>query len=67
MRDIKINVFRDGGEWFYALWIDGEYDGSGSLEIDASSSDEKALEAAQCMRLNVRREGTRTVERVGDL
>lgn len=65
MATIKINVYRDGYEWFGARWIDGEYDGCDSLEIDDSASDAEALEAAQTMPLTI--SGERVVSRVDDI
>lgn len=65
MATIKINVFRDGTEWFCARWIDGEYDGCDSLEISNDASDAEAIEAAQNLLLTV--PGERNVTRVDDI
>lgn len=65
MARIKINVFRDGTEWFCARWIDGEYDGCDSLEISNDASDAEAIEAAQNLLLTV--PGERNVTRVDDI
>ena len=65
MSTIKINVYRDGGEWFGARWIDGEYDGCDSLDIDDNSSESEAIEAAETMSLSV--SGDRTVRKVDDI
>lgn len=65
MATIKINVFRDGTEWFGARWIDGEYDGCDSLEISNDASDAEAIEAAQNLQLTV--PGERNVTRVDDI
>lgn len=62
---IRINVFRDGGEWFGARWIDGEYDGCDALEISGEASTAEAISAAQAMPLLV--DGERTVAKVDDL
>ena len=61
---IKINVFRDGGEWFGARWIDGEYDGCDSLDIADDATEAEAIEAARTMPLSI--DGERTVARVED-
>lgn len=65
MASIKINVFRDGSEWFGARWIDGEYDGCDSLEIADDASEAQAIEAAKTMPLSV--SGERTINRVEDI
>lgn len=65
MTTIKINVYRDGGEWFGARWIDGEYDGCDSLDIAEGATEAEAIEAARNMPLNVK--GERTVSRVDDV
>jgi len=65
MTTIKINVYRDGAEWFAARWINDEYDGCDSLGIDNSAPDDRAIEAATNMLLNV--QGERTVTRVDDI
>ncbi len=64
-KQIKINVFRDGTEWFGARWIDGEYDGCDSLEIADSSSEAEAIQTAHAMPLRVR--GERIVAKVDDV
>lgn len=53
MNTIKINIYRDGSTWFGARWIDGEYDGCDSLEIDDSATEAQAIEAAQTMPLTI--------------
>lgn len=65
IHQIKINVFRDGTEWFCARWIDGEYDGCDSLEISDDASEVEAIEAAHTMRLTV--SGERVISRVDDI
>ena len=65
MASIKINVFRDGSEWFGARWIDGEYDGCDPLEIDDSASESDAIQAARDMPLTV--SGERIVTKVDDI
>ena len=62
---VKINVYRDGGEWYAARWIGGEYDGCDTLEIDATASEAEALDAAHAMALRVG--GPRDVRRVPDV
>lgn len=61
-QQIQINVYRAGGEWFGARWIDGEYDGCDELGCDGEASEEEALAHADDMPLAV--EGPRTVTRV---
>lgn len=63
--EIKINIFRDGGEWFGARWIDGKYDGCDSLGVDDDASEDEAREAAMATPLSV--DGTRTVACVDDV
>jgi hypothetical protein len=63
--EIKINVLRDGGEWFAARWIDGVYDGCDSLEIDDDASTDDALTAAEHIPLSV--DGPRVIRRVDDV
>ncbi len=65
MPPIKINVFRDNGQWFGARWIDGEYDGCDALDIPDDATDDDALRAAMDVPLSV--DGERTVERVSDI
>lgn len=62
--EIKINVYRAGGEWYAARWIDGEYDGSDALECNADASDAEALACAESMPLTI--SGQRVVRRVDD-
>ena len=61
---ILINVFRDGGVWFGARWIDGQYDGCDRLNVGNDASDDEAIEAVRTMPLLV--EGPRVVRRVDD-
>lgn len=65
MSTIKINIYRDGSTWFGARWIDGEYDGCDSLEVDNSATEAQAIEAAQTMPLTI--SGDRVVSRVDDI
>jgi hypothetical protein len=64
-KEVKINVYRDGTEWFAARWIDGEYDGSDSLEISDDASDAEAIEAAEALMPQV--SGQRLIARVEDI
>ncbi len=61
---IQINVYRDGGEWFAARWIGGEYDGCDALDLDGDATEAEALGAAREMPLTV--DGVRTVTLVPD-
>jgi len=65
MARIQINVYRDGGEWFAARWIDGEYDSCDALPVASDASETEAMEAAREMPLIV--EGERVVRRVDDV
>lgn len=53
----RVNIYRNVGEWCYALFVDGEYDSSDT--IDAESEDEAREWAAQQF-------PGATVERVSD-
>jgi hypothetical protein len=64
MTNIKINVYKAGGEWFGARWIDGEYDGCDELGCDGDASDAEAIAHAESMPLAV--SGARVVCRVAD-
>lgn len=61
---IKINVYRSGGEWYFARWIDGEYDGSDLLDIPSDASDAEAIRAGYTAELSA--DGLREVHRVDD-
>lgn len=66
MHEIAINVYRDAdGEWCSATWIDGAYDSSDALDIDASATTQDAMAAASAMPLRV--DGIRTVRKVDDI
>ncbi len=65
MSNIKINVYRDGGEWFGARWVDGEYDGCDELPCAADASEQEAIAVASLMPLN--HAGPREVNRVQDV
>lgn len=65
MATIKINVYRDGGTWYGARWIDGEYDGCDEMDLDADAPEAAALEYAESMPLTVA--GDRVVARVDDV
>jgi hypothetical protein len=58
-RTIEIYVYRTGGEWFGARWIDGEYDGCDELPCDGEVSWDDALACAETMPLVV--DGERVV------
>ena len=47
----KINVYRHRGEWFFAMWIDDEFDCSYDLDVDDASSIDAAIETARTMPL----------------
>lgn len=64
MSDIRINVYRAGGEWYGARWIDGEYDGCDALDVEPEASTSDAIAHAQTMPLGV--DGERSVARVAD-
>ncbi len=49
MNSTKVNVYKSGGEWFYALVVGGEVDHSDPLDIDASATDAEAIAAARAM------------------
>jgi hypothetical protein len=61
---IKINVYRAGGEWFGARWIDGQYDGCDELDVAADAPESVALAYARDMPLAV--DGERVVARTAD-
>lgn len=47
MNATKCNVYRDGeGNWYFAVWIDGEYNSNGSID-DADSESEAITWAEQ--------------------
>jgi len=48
---IKINVYKSGGEWFGARWIDADYDGCYELAVESSASVAEALAHAMLMPL----------------
>lgn len=62
---VRINVFRDSTEWYAARWIDGEYDGCDSLDIDDSATAAQAAAAALAMPLSS--DGEREVASVADV
>jgi hypothetical protein len=62
---IKINVYKDGGAWYAAQWIDGEYDGCDALDVDDDASDAEAIACAGTMPLSV--SGVREIKRVVDV
>lgn len=67
MPEIKINVYRHathGNAWCYALWVDGRYDCSDTLDCADDASDDDALECARTMPLVVT--GQREVARIED-
>ncbi len=61
---VVINIYRAGGRWFGARWIDGEYDGCDELDVADGASEEVALDEARGMPLLVR--GERQINRVAD-
>lgn len=65
MAQIKINVYRAGGKWFGARWIDGEYDGCDEIDIATDATTIEAIQAASDMPLSVA--GERVVVRAVDL
>jgi len=65
MAKIRINVYRDGGAWYGARWVDGEYDGCDALPVPPDASETEAMEAAREMPLIV--EGERDIRRVDDV
>lgn len=62
---IKINVFRSGGEWFGSCFVNDEFDGCDALAIDGDASEDEAMECARKLPLSVA--GERTIARVDDL
>ena len=38
-KTVRVNVYKSGGEWFEARWIDGKYDGSDAIDIDCDASE----------------------------
>lgn len=61
---IQINIYRSGGVWFGARWIDGEYDGCDELDYEGATEAE-AMAWARIMPLKAA--GERTVTRVEDV
>lgn len=37
----KVNIYQCDGDWCYALWVDGEYDCSGILEVPDDSTEDQ--------------------------
>lgn len=65
---IKINIYRAGGEWFGARWIDGEFDGCDELGTAPAASEAAALAYAALMPLAGRPDDEpREVNRVADV
>ena len=65
--EVKINVYRhvsEGGAWCFAMWVDGRFDSSDTLDCDDDATDAEAIEYARTMPLTVA--GSRTVARVED-
>ena len=60
----KINIDRDGGTWFAAIWVGGEYDTCVELPCDDDASDDEAEQCAMDMPLLFT--GPREVCRVDD-
>lgn len=42
----QVNIYRNDGVWAYALWVDGEFDHSDTLDAD---TEEQAFAAAASM------------------
>ena len=63
-KKITINIYRDGGVWFGAIWVDGEYDTCTALPCDDDASDSEAERCAMDMPLLCT--GPREVRRVDD-
>lgn len=61
---VKINVYRAGGKWFAARWIEGEYDGCDALDVASDATTAEAISAAEVMPLSA--DGPREIERVSD-
>ena len=61
---ININIYRNSGRWYYALWVDGEHDHNDSLDCDDSATESEAIECARMMPL--RSDGDREIQRVED-
>lgn len=47
MNTAKTNIFRDGGVWCQATWIDGEFDSSDPMGINDDATAAEAMEAAK--------------------
>jgi hypothetical protein len=62
---IQINIYRSGGEWYGARWIDGEYDGCDELDVPGDASEDEARLCAETMPLLVA--GPREIRRVDDV
>lgn len=35
---VKVNVWEENGAWFFALWVDGEYDCNGDVPGDVDDA-----------------------------
>jgi hypothetical protein len=65
MGKVEINVYRCGGQWYGAIWIDGVYDSCDSLPCGEEATERQALACAETMPLLAA--GARTVRRVDDV
>jgi len=45
----KTNIYKDGGVWCHATWIDNEFDASDPLGIDDGATDYEAANAARSL------------------
>ena len=43
----KVNVYKNQGEWCYAMFVGGELDHNDVLDIDDDATDNEAREEAQ--------------------
>lgn len=48
-RIAAINVYRAGGIWYAARWIDDEYDGCDELDVPDDASESDAIHEASTM------------------
>jgi hypothetical protein len=42
----KISIYKHGADWCYALWIAGEFDSSGTLDVLGDATENEAREYA---------------------
>lgn len=61
---VKINVYKTGGRWYAAIWVDDVFDSVDQLDVDPDVSEFEATEEARTMFLSVT--GPRTIRVVNE-